>query len=197
MTDIRPIVDAVVGPMRQAMLDYGYGRDTCILAVRTGLDVFGYFGVKAKPLSVNMQIWTPDRLEAAIQGVPHDELPGWAIGAIPRPGDRTGHLVIHLPDHQALVDPSFDQFDRSTNPKRPAAYEGLEACSFAEFNPDGTAYRLPGLIVTVAADNGALGLPGRWWENSGNWGRRDEAIRRRFAAVAIKAVPTLSADCQA
>jgi hypothetical protein len=99
--------------------------DCCILATAALIDVFDYFKLTAKPLSVISTVFNPrmaDRI--ALEGMPtpeeaerswfppHDTCRSLAVGAgDPEPGKWPGHLVCVL-DGKVLIDLTLDQADR-------------------------------------------------------------------------------------
>jgi len=132
-TDLSPEVWADELPLlRRDMLDVGFSPDSCVAAARIFIDVAGYFGLAARPAPVWLTVVNAEYLKLMEAGedaftaavLDLDALspqaakkPGgpWRvdIGHPETPGDLViGHVVVHLPATDLLIDLSIDQAAR-------------------------------------------------------------------------------------
>lgn len=90
---------------------------SCILSTNVGIRALRYFGISAKPLSVDVQIFNPTFIKLYSKGItkPDELIAGGArmiaIDLGNHNGGWGGHLMIDL-DEGDLLDLSFGQFSR-------------------------------------------------------------------------------------
>lgn len=100
-------------------------RNRCIMATRIGIDTLRALGITALPLSVQTTVANVayQRFVDSLGGrVPTKEdvdivkaTGAWVVdgGDPTAPGEGwSGHLVLHVPKHQGLIDLDFQQFHR-------------------------------------------------------------------------------------
>lgn len=123
----------------------------CVLATRVGIMALRHFGIQAQPLPVRLVIHNAV-VVALLERVREPSADDWAaakaaggwtvdVGHPEAPGDGwTGHLVVHVPTHQLLMDLDLGQYARPT--------KQIKVCSGQVFSwPHGTEIRewpLPG-----------------------------------------------------
>ena len=118
MTDTK-ILNRMIDFAPSIIARYGKARARCIVSTAIGCDVLDHFGITADPFPVLVQIVNSAFVAAQRRGAD-------PVTAIARGGhiltidpDRhtdpdgwPGHLMIHVPRCQVLIDLDFQQFDR-------------------------------------------------------------------------------------
>lgn len=132
------IVDALEDAWQHVKVTVGFVDAACILATKAGVDALRYFGVRAAPLPVQLEVLNPvfaAHIEAGGDpGALTVDSGAWVVAIDPdTPTNRegwNGHLVLHLPDTNELVDLTLDQTRRrhkqiEVNPARCALPSGF------------------------------------------------------------------------
>lgn len=120
MTDRPPLIVYAACAVDQAVEEWnseGINR-ACILGTRALIETLAYFGIRAKPVSVDLLAANASAIAAIEAGIPQSEWPDdwWTVGVDgttqgPDPGGYNGHLVA-IAEGKYLVDPTARQFDR-------------------------------------------------------------------------------------
>jgi hypothetical protein len=150
------------------MLKYVRTPSFCILATRVGISVLEYFGIRARPLSVSIQVANAEYVRLANAGLfdkmTREELEqsgAWCIYVGPdSPGPEwPGHLLIGI--DRGAIDLNFGQFYRPAkhiNVPSVAAFVGYD-------NTRECGYNAYGCVITIRplGDNRYLQAPD--WRN--------------------------------
>lgn len=166
-----------------------FSTDSCILSTRIAIDVLGYYGVRARPLSVRGYLFNEAYCAAVKAGTIDEQNPStwpeevWAIGIGQRVSPtKLGHVVAHIQDGDGLIlDMSLDQANRPAKgiELSPGVFGVDEDWLLGKkhtFYTVGTC-----LLMYEALPNDA-----KWWVTSPNWGRRDAPLRSALISEIIR-----------
>lgn len=151
-----------------------YEPNCCVLASAIAIDVFGYFGIAARPLPVYAEAYNAAFVDAISRGVDPDP-------ATCRVVQIDFHLVAYLPGRHALLDLTLDQASR---PNRRLNLTPLFTYCPPDFDPEHGEFALGHVDGTAVTYNTVLKQTPPRWRRSPDW--TDRRRRRHLVADTIR-----------
>lgn len=174
---------AVPGVVRDQLSDAGYGRNICILATATVIDVCGYFGIEAWPVECGAQAFNGEALQLIADNVPVGDWPenAWSVGTQPNRDLPTGGHLVALTESGHLIDAATGQFVR---PFKRLNFEPHATPIDLETFTRGAAVIVRGVPSTSVLTYRFTPNAGRTWRRAPDWNKKQK--RRRAVGAAIR-----------